>query len=481
MPIETSMYAQTPTTKLDPAGAISMAQGMQSLQASKFDLVTKQMNTVRTALGSLAQDPDVTPEKVQAAGAMLVQQGLVQPQQLQGFMSGLQGKSGPELRGALSNHLATMMSAHENYLNANGGGEQAISQGDGTLLYRNSPRGGITQQGFVAQRPSAEFNASTQAGPVVRTPEGLMPTQETRGAAAAQGGYVAPGIGIAGPAVRNQLVTPSGPPARAPAVNKLTGQPAAPSASVPVAAPPAAAVAPSAAGGAALDRSAFGSPRVMGAAVGAAGAEERTAAASADQGVALEKASDAATDRKATLSSMEDHVKNISTGPLSGTIKTVGGTINQVAAMGGMDPIIKNQGEREKFDKLSAMLQQQRAALGVASDAGLANAGASSPNSSMTREGIEGMIAVGKGNEDAIRVKNEQWQKWKGKFGPNTYGAFQQQFQTDFEPRVFALPYMKKEAAQKLVNGMSEAERKQVQAAYVRAVNNGWIKRHGTE
>lgn len=275
MPIETSMYSQTPAVKLDPAGAISAAQGVQNLQASRFDLVTKQVNSIRNVLGSLAQDPDVTPEKVQAAGSILVQQGMVHPQQLQTFMSDLQGKQGPALRGALSNYLATMMNAHENYINANGGGEGAASTGDGTILYRNSPRGGITQQGYVAARPSAEFNATPRPGPMQRGEDGqLYPTQETTGSAAAASGYVAPSVGINGPGVRNQLVAPTAPPARAPAANKLTGQPAAPA--VPVAAPPAAAVTTTAASGAApfgtLDRAAAPSPRIMGAAVGEADA-----------------------------------------------------------------------------------------------------------------------------------------------------------------------------------------------------------------
>jgi len=183
-------------------------------------------------------------------------------------------------------------------------------------------------------------------------------------------------------------------------------------------------------------------------------------------------------DNKAILGNMEGLLENFTPGPQSGFWKN----LNQLATQYGLakpgSPPATQAAAQEEFGKLAFQLAQTQfqALGGTGTDAKLENTMHTSPSELLTRYGSKGIIALLKGNEDAVRAQSEAWQKWQDAgHGPETYGKFLNQWNRVYDPRVFQSVYQTPEARQTMLKGMTEAEKKQFATDYKRAVALGWI------
>lgn len=197
----------------------------------------------------------------------------------------------------------------------------------------------------------------------------------------------------------------------------------------------------------------------------------------------LYRAADAANGRRAQLNTMIADLAGLrSTGPgtegqlrLEAFMQKYGGLGITLTA----DEVAKG----EAFAKVARTLAQQQAtALGAGSDARLMNALGANPNLDLSKRGNTEILAMLKGNEDAIIAKAQAWDKWlaSGKT-PDSYNQFQTDFNRRFDPRVFQW--------QNLYPSLSEAERQSYLAKmpdkedfrrnYNDAVRNGWLKPPG--
>lgn len=208
----------------------------------------------------------------------------------------------------------------------------------------------------------------------------------------------------------------------------------------------------------------------------AAGTATGTGYGSMDVGL-TQRASKVA-DNKALLGNMEGLLDQFTPGPQSGFWKGV----NQLATQYGLappgSPPANKAAAQEEFGKLSFQLAQSQfqALGGTGTDAKLDSTMHTSPSELLTRYGSKGIIALLKGNEDAIKAQNAAWQKWKAAgHGPETYDQFQAQWNQHFDPRVFQAQYMTPDARQTMLKGMTGAEQAQFKKVYNNAVRWGWI------
>lgn len=183
-------------------------------------------------------------------------------------------------------------------------------------------------------------------------------------------------------------------------------------------------------------------------------------------------------DNKAILGNMEGLLDNFMPGPQSGFFKN----LNQLATQYGLaKPGSAPQtmaAAQEEFGKLAFQLAQTQfqALGGTGTDAKLENTMHTSPSELLTRYGSKGIIALLKGNEDAVQAQSNAWQKWQDAgHGAETYSKFLNQWNRVYDPRVFQSVYQTPEARRAALKGMSAAEQKQFQTDYKRAVGLGWI------
>lgn len=114
---------------------------------------------------------------------------------------------------------------------------------------------------------------------------------------------------------------------------------------------------------------------------------------------------------------------------------------------------------------------------GAGTDAKLESSIKGNPNEFMTREGIMGATALMLGQLDAETARNAAAQKWLAAGGkPGDYQQFVTQFQKLYNPRVFQSVHMSDAQRQKMLQSMSEAERKQFQKDWVFSKKAGWIQ-----
>jgi len=134
---------------------------------------------------------------------------------------------------------------------------------------------------------------------------------------------------------------------------------------------------------------------------------------------------------------------------------------------------------QEEFNKqVHTLVQSQFKALGgTGTDAKLDSAMHTSPNELMSQQGIKGILSLLKGNEDAITLKNKEWRKWReqGK-GPQTYLQFEDNFNSEYDPRVFQFKYLKPKERQEYFDKIENAdERKELLRKVQKAHDNKWV------
>ncbi len=490
--IDTSIYQMPdpPSAMDNMKSALDMQSKAQDLQQKKLTMAVGQQNYMSNVLGSLYSKADLAHSDIIAEGTKAVRMGILAPQQLATELSNMpqdpaQLRQWVGQQSLRAGTLAQQLQAHAGIPGTTNNGAYDLATNTnpmtGARTYAPGGAGAVPMQispGQSMQRvESIDPNTGAQRSlptAVVSAGEGTL----TRGGS----------VPVAAPNAQpqNMLVSPpASAPARQAPGNKL-GVTARPAPSLPPQIDQSIPVqrAPDPAARAPVQNSPYGGlptsvgPGLQtGLAPGQSQAATVTADASAKQGAALQQAADQATQSKSLLADMEKHVDGLSLGPMASKARTVGGVINQGAnAMGYKSPFT-SVAAQEQFVKQAEQLRQQQALALGGTDATLSSAGASSPNEGYTTDGVKGMISTLKGNQDAILIKNQEWQKWKQTHGADSYGAFQQDFNNKFEPRVFALPYMAPDAAKKMLSSLSPAEGAKVDQAYRIAVQNGWIKR----
>jgi len=214
--------------------------------------------------------------------------------------------------------------------------------------------------------------------------------------------------------------------------------------------------------------------------LGAPEAASVDAHASAQQGTELQRRSDRVNDTKAILGNLEGELNTpgFNTGP--GT-KSMADWAKFMNTQFGMNIRVEGLAAREQFNKLAGMLAQSQfqALGGTGTDAKLDATTLTSPNSELSKLGNKGIIALLKGNEDAIAVKNRAWQAYKQQHGPESYGQFSTEFNKSYDPRVFQSQYLTPDDRKKMLSGMTKQEQKSFLNSYRTALNNGWVQLPG--
>lgn len=191
----------------------------------------------------------------------------------------------------------------------------------------------------------------------------------------------------------------------------------------------------------------------------AAAAAPIVGAASASAGVRLREAADMAPQAKAMLGNLEEDMKHFTAGPGSDWTRVGKAWTNRNVPLPKdwkFDP--KSIASQEQFNKQATQLaQQQFAAIGgTGTDAKFSSAFETNPNETLSHLGNEEIIRLLKGNQDAISAKYKSWLQYKKANGPDSYDQFSEEFNRDFDPRVFQFKYMPKAARQEYIDRMDK-------------------------
>jgi hypothetical protein len=176
--------------------------------------------------------------------------------------------------------------------------------------------------------------------------------------------------------------------------------------------------------------------------------------------------------RQAQLTAMLGDLTNASTGPMTPDYSTVMGRLTQlgVAPPSGA----QRQASRENFEKMASQFAQQQASkLGIITNDKLGTALTSNPNAAFTTLGNQGVIHILQGNEDALNAKNQAWQA-SGE-NPANFFKWSQQFNQNFDPRVFWYTRMAPTERRELYSGMSPQDQKKFQTNLDHAIGQGWV------
>lgn len=482
------------------AGAQAREKAGIDINDAQFNLALKQMQQLRGALSSLATKPGLTKRDIFEAGGKLVSEGIVTPQQLATEFASLP-QNDQQLGAWVQQQMVQTMDATQR-MHAAYGEPKEVDTGGQKQFVGVSPMTGVrplpggtfqktldpatateptdlgvdptsgaqlfgTRQQFADQ---AGGNAPMGGGPgavapVAPVPGGAPPVPPTGGAPLSvtdTGGGPQP----VGPGkVPSLLGTPTGGPVAAPG-DTFGNSGAGKLPTVPVPGRPLPAV------------GTVGLQKTL--PIGQAEAAQALGKSSGDLAVQLAAAADSSPQRMGILQNLESTLQNFTTGPASDWTKVGKAWVNyQFPAVGqmlGFDPT--KIASQEEFTKQATQLAQQqfKAIGGTGTDDKLTSAYESNPNTALSKLGNQQIIALLKGNEDALRVKNAEWQQWLAKGnGPQTYAKFSADFNKQFDPRVFQSVYMSPAQRSEMLTPLSAADKKKFLASLRLAVDKGWV------
>lgn len=200
------------------------------------------------------------------------------------------------------------------------------------------------------------------------------------------------------------------------------------------------------------------------------------ASAGAKAGVDLQTLADAVPTQQALLRDMRQKVEGFAPGPIAGQLKSIQSLWSQIT--GRPNEAVANQEEFNKSAELS--LQQDFKALGgTGTDQQLGSAFRSNPNEALSKMGIKGIISLKMGLNDAIAAKNQAWQEYKAKNGPQSYGKFSTEFNKTYDPRAFQMQHMTPDERAKMLKSLSKDEQARFLKSYRTALENGWVSLPG--
>ena len=466
--VDTSIYSQNkaaPYNPLTTLGQVStignQLQQNQLLrtqnQSAQVGLAMQQFDNLQKFLAPLAADDNLTDEKVMNAGARAINELNLPPAMVASELGNLPADPAGRQK-AFAMHMIRIQNAADQMASVYGQ-NQAINNGAQTVLgVRQSPLmgGGFEQTGAVNNMLTPGENASPRSAvnpqtgatytvPLssVVTPQGYAkesqePSPRPQGIVTNKAGSE-PEFDQIGQELENS--------AAAQAQNKTPNVMPKPNTALPTGA--------------------------MQTSLGTGEVEDKEQ--QAKMGINLQNSADSVNDRKGLLNELGGIVKSgdVNFGPgspewkkiLSGVQRVYGGSSEDVA-------------KYDTFNKLATQLAQRQFQTlgGTGTDAKLSSAMDVSPNTELSNLSNERIIGLLKGNEDAIKVKNDEWQKWKADNGPGSYAQFSSQFNKSYDPRIFQAQYLPKNEVHKMLDTMSDSELDKYKQDYNAALQKGWIQ-----
>lgn len=209
--------------------------------------------------------------------------------------------------------------------------------------------------------------------------------------------------------------------------------------------------------------------------MGAAEAAGVTAQSAAKRGDALNDLADKVPERKAMLENMDAAAQRFTSGPGADWklfAKNVGSNIPFI----GRNIDMSKVASQEEFTKLASQLAlQQLGSLGEGTDAKLGTSKSANPSTALSNAGIAQIIGLLKGNEDAIAMKREAWNSYQAQNGPEKFNQFSQEFNKNFNPRVFQSVYLTPEQRADMVKEMTKPQQERFVKDYNHAMEQGWV------
>jgi hypothetical protein len=153
---------------------------------------------------------------------------------------------------------------------------------------------------------------------------------------------------------------------------------------------------------------------------------------------------------KAIIGNLEKESKNFTSGPLA-DYKRIGKSFalanlpvpESLKKPGAMfDPA--SVADQESFNKnIYNLVQSQFKALGgTGTDSKLESASHTSPSEFMSQVGVKNILSLLKGNQDAVQAKAKAANAYVKANGPQSMPAFNEEWNQNFDPRVFQFKYM---------------------------------------
>lgn len=438
----------TPTNSLDSmARVVSLAHGIQGLSTSQFDLASKQLGMVRDGFSSIAALPAPTMDDVMRVANQFSSIGMPADKVAAGLTEfGQTGGDPAKIKAIAYRYLATTMDTHTR-LHAGYGQPGTIDNGREKVpvLETVGERAGIRPGGGNA---FTNYMTPGAAGEAVAAPAGPNnePMVTSRGAQAEDLGVAAPGT-YTRPAPIAPVTSggPVAPVAGAPARSVGIGgqQPAPPARSL-----------------------------IMGPAPGVLDAQAQEAKNATGRADALQTSADQAPTRKAALDNMQGLLQQFRSGKGS---EWVNG-FKSAAGRYGLDFNPGSTAALEEFNKVALQIAQAQAGMMHNTDAGARMSMGANPNVDYSKLGNERVIAMLKGNEDAIQAKQGAWMEYRKANPAGSYDRFSSDFNRDFDPRVFQVlnmaPAQKEEFRKSLTTSQEEVFRRN----YTKAVQKGWVR-----
>lgn len=215
---------------------------------------------------------------------------------------------------------------------------------------------------------------------------------------------------------------------------------------------------------------------------GVAAAATKTAESSADLGNQLVAAANQAPITEGILQNLEKTLGEFTSGPGADWKRVGKAFANTVIPDSlkdriGFDP--KSIASQEEFNKQAYNLAQSQfqALGGTGTDAKLSSTMSTSPNELLSTEGNKGVIRMLRGNNDALKVKTREWNAWKKTHGEDTYSEFSDQFNDNFNPRVFQFKYIPAAERNSWYQAMSSEDKRAFERAAKVARDKGWLKK----
>lgn len=215
---------------------------------------------------------------------------------------------------------------------------------------------------------------------------------------------------------------------------------------------------------------------------GVVAAATKTAEASADLGNQLVAAANQAPVTDAILQNLDKTLKDFTSGPTADWKRVGKAFVNanipdSLRDKIGFDP--KSIASQEEFNKQAYNLAQSQfqALGGTGTDAKLSSAMSTSPNEMISKEGNQGILRMLRGNNDALKVKAREWNKWKKDHGEDSYSEFSDQFNEHFNPRIFQIKYLPASERQEWYEAMSTEDKRAFEQAAKYAKKKEWLKK----
>ena len=208
---------------------------------------------------------------------------------------------------------------------------------------------------------------------------------------------------------------------------------------------------------------------------------EQTMQAYAGMGTALTNRADQVTTNKGLLSNLNATLEQFTPGPGAKWTNEAMSAVNRlIQSVPGLH--LKGVGTdaraaQNEFEKMAQQLAQSQFQQlgGTGANFQLESTISTSPNSALSKLGNKGIISLLQGNEDAIQTKSRAWQQFKEQTGTQDYGKFSTEFNRHFDPRLFQFQYLTKDEQQKLIAGMSSAQKNKLHQDALYSKQQGWI------